>query len=65
MKLGDGAQRVLLRDVQMHPFRHEVLHIDFQRVDENRKIHMKVPLHFINASSRRRSRRPTPSSATC
>jgi len=40
---------VLLRDVQMHPFRHEVLHIDFQRVDENRKIHMKVPLHFINA----------------
>ncbi len=49
MKLGDGAERVLLRDVQMHPFRHEVLHIDFQRVDENRKIHMKVPLHFINA----------------
>jgi large subunit ribosomal protein L25 len=49
MKLGEAAQRVLLRDVQMHPFRHEVLHIDFQRVDENRKIHMKVPLHFINA----------------
>ncbi len=49
MKLGDAAQRVLLRDVQMHPFRHEVLHIDFQRVDESRKIHMKVPLHFINA----------------
>jgi large subunit ribosomal protein L25 len=33
----------------MHPFRHEVLHVDFQRVDENRKIHMKVPLHFVNA----------------
>ncbi|MGH8851242.1 MAG: 50S ribosomal protein L25/general stress protein Ctc [Casimicrobiaceae bacterium] len=49
MKLGDGAQRVLLRDVQMHPFRHEVLHIDFQRVDERRKIHMKVPLHFTNS----------------
>jgi large subunit ribosomal protein L25 len=49
MKLGDGAQRVLLRDVQMHPFRHEVLHIDFQRVDEKRKIHMKVPLHFTNS----------------
>jgi large subunit ribosomal protein L25 len=32
----------------MHPFRHEVLHIDFQRVDENRKIRMKVPLHFAN-----------------
>jgi large subunit ribosomal protein L25 len=48
MTLGDTTQRVLLRDVQMHPFRHEVLHIDFQRVDENRKIHMKVPLHFAN-----------------
>lgn len=49
MKLGEGAHRVLLRDVQMHPFRNEVLHVDFQRVDENRKIHVKVPLHFINA----------------
>ncbi len=39
---------VLLRDVQMHPFKNEILHVDFQRVDENRKIHMKVPLHFVN-----------------
>ena len=46
MTLGETTQRVLLRDVQMHPFRHEVLHIDFQRVDESRKIRMKVPLHF-------------------
>jgi len=48
MKLDGGATKVLLRDVQMHPFRNEILHVDFQRVDENRKIHMKVPLHFIN-----------------
>ena len=48
MKLDGSATKVLLRDVQMHPFRNEVLHVDFQRVDENRKIHMKVPLHFIN-----------------
>jgi large subunit ribosomal protein L25 len=47
MKLDGQAHKVLLRDVQMHPFRNEVLHIDFQRVDENRKIHMKVPLHFV------------------
>jgi large subunit ribosomal protein L25 len=33
----------------MHPFRHEVLHVDFQRVEENRKIHVKVPLHFTHA----------------
>jgi large subunit ribosomal protein L25 len=49
MKIADAAQRVLLRDVQMHPYKPLVLHIDFQRIDENKKIHMKVPLHFINA----------------
>src|SRR5665213_1494755 len=49
MQLGNGSQRVLLRDVQMHPYRPQVLHIDFQRIDENKKIHMKVPLHFVNA----------------
>ena len=48
MKLDGAGSKVLLRDVQMHPFRNEILHVDFQRVDENRKIHMKVPLHFVN-----------------
>ena len=48
MKVDGAATKVLLRDVQMHPFRNEILHVDFQRVDENRKIHMKVPLHFVN-----------------
>jgi large subunit ribosomal protein L25 len=48
MKLDGSATKVLLRDVQMHPFKNEILHVDFQRVDENRKIHMKVPLHFEN-----------------
>jgi large subunit ribosomal protein L25 len=51
MKLDGQSQQVLLRDVQMHPFRHEILHVDFQRVDANRKIHMKVPLHFINGEN--------------
>ena len=46
----DGKkQQVLLRDFHMHPFRQQVQHIDFQRVDKNKKIHMKVPLHFHNA----------------
>ncbi|NIO40672.1 MAG: 50S ribosomal protein L25, partial [Burkholderiales bacterium] len=44
-------QNVLLRDVQMHPWKQEVLHIDFQRVDAKQKIHMRVPLHFINEDS--------------
>jgi len=48
MKLDGQSQRVLLRDVQMHPFKPQVLHVDFQRIDENRRIHMKVPLHFVN-----------------
>ncbi len=48
MKLGGSTTKVLLRDVQMHPFKNEILHVDFQRVDENRRIHMKVPLHFVN-----------------
>ena len=48
MKLDGQSQRVLLRDVQMHPFKPQVLHVDFQRIDEGKKIHMKVPLHFVN-----------------
>ena len=48
MKVDGAATQVLLRDVQMHPFRNQVLHIDFQRIDPTRKIHMKVPLHFVN-----------------
>jgi len=51
MKLGPDSLQVLLRDVQMHPFRKEVLHVDFQRVDANRRIHMKVPLHFTNGEN--------------
>jgi large subunit ribosomal protein L25 len=51
MKLGAESQQVLLRDVQMHPFRREVLHVDFMRVDPNRRIRMKVPLHFINGEN--------------
>lgn len=46
-----NKQQVLLRDVQMHPFRQLVLHVDFQRIDKNKKIHMKVPLHFTNAET--------------
>jgi large subunit ribosomal protein L25 len=46
----DGvSQQVLLRDFQVHAFKQLVLHADFQRVDANQKIHMKVALHFVNA----------------
>ena len=49
MKLGDEKFQALLRDYQMHPWKKQVVHVDFQRVDKNRKIHMRVPLHFVNA----------------
>jgi large subunit ribosomal protein L25 len=46
----DGSkEQVLLRAVNMHPFKMQVQHIDFQRVSKDKKIHMKVPLHFVNA----------------
>jgi large subunit ribosomal protein L25 len=48
LEVGDKSQRVLLRDVQYHPFRQLVLHVDFQRVDPNKKLHTKVPVHFMN-----------------
>ncbi|MDR0378424.1 MAG: 50S ribosomal protein L25/general stress protein Ctc [Candidatus Accumulibacter sp.] len=49
LKLDGGEQTVLLRDVQMHAYRPQVLHADFQRVDASRVLHQRVPLHFINA----------------
>lgn len=46
----DGAKElVVLRDTQWHPYKQQVLHIDFQRVDASQKMHLKVPLHFVNA----------------
>jgi len=46
----DGnRESVLLRDTQWHPYKQQVLHVDFQRVDKDHKIHVKVPLHFLNA----------------
>ena len=51
LEIGGKAQKVLLRDYQMHPFKPLVLHIDFQRVSATEKVHMRVPLHFINAES--------------
>ncbi|TAG02528.1 MAG: 50S ribosomal protein L25/general stress protein Ctc [Betaproteobacteria bacterium] len=48
MTVGAAKSQVLLRDVQYHPFKQQILHIDFQRIDAAKKLHMKVPVHFIN-----------------
>src|SRR5437868_448839 len=49
MDLGGNQAKVLLRDVQMHPYKPQILHIDFQRVDAKTKLHMKVPFHYVKA----------------
>ena len=46
MDLAGAMQKVLLRDFQMHPWKQQVLHVDFQRVDDTTRIRKKVPLHF-------------------
>src|SRR5919106_3291828 len=49
LELAGAKEQVLLRAVNMHPYRPQVQHVDFQRVSKDKKIHMKVPLHFVNA----------------
>jgi large subunit ribosomal protein L25 len=39
-----------LKDVQRHPYKNSILHIDFQRVEENEKIRISIPLHFTGAA---------------
>ena len=46
MEFNANTSKVLLRDVQMHPFKQLILHADFQRVEANTRLHMKVPLHY-------------------
>ena len=48
LEIAGKSEQVLLRDVQYHPFKQLVLHVDFQRVDAKQKLHIKVPLHFLN-----------------
>jgi large subunit ribosomal protein L25 len=48
MELDGKAEQVLLRAVQWHAYKPQVMHIDFQRVAADQKIHMKVPLHYVN-----------------
>jgi large subunit ribosomal protein L25 len=49
LDLEGAKEQVLLRAVNMHPYKMLVQHVDFQRVSKDKKIHMKVPLHFANA----------------
>jgi large subunit ribosomal protein L25 len=48
INLEGKKESVILRDFQMHPVRNNIQHIDFQRINENEKINVKVPFHFVN-----------------
>ncbi len=51
LSLGGDVQKVLLRDMQRHPARPRVLHLDFQRVMADQAIRASVPLHFVNGAT--------------
>ena len=48
LNIGGKKQDVLLRDLQHHPYKQDIMHMDFQRVEAKKEMHVNVPLHFIN-----------------
>jgi large subunit ribosomal protein L25 len=50
IKIGDKTQSAILKDIQRHPSKPVILHLDLQRIVENETIRMSIPLHFINAN---------------
>src|SRR6202171_1495460 len=50
LKVGDQSKAAILKDVQRHPFKNAIVHVDFQRVEENEKIRISIPLHFSGAA---------------
>ncbi len=48
LQVGNKKEKVVLKDLQRHPYKAVVLHVDLQRVDENEKLTMRIPLHFVN-----------------
>lgn len=51
LNIGDQSESVVLKDLQRHPAKPQIIHVDFMRVSQARKLTMNVPLHFINEES--------------
>ena len=51
LNLDGDVQKVLLRDMQRHPFKQQILHLDFMRISEGHEIRVRVPVHFLNQES--------------
>jgi large subunit ribosomal protein L25 len=47
IKVGDKSRAAIVKDIQRHPSKKQILHIDFQRIVEDEKIRMQIPIHFI------------------
>ncbi|WP_404340525.1 50S ribosomal protein L25/general stress protein Ctc [Pseudoalteromonas mariniglutinosa] len=47
LNIGGESVEAILKDIQRHPFKPKITHLDFQRIDATHKLHTKVPLHFI------------------
>lgn len=48
LQVGKTKEKVVLKDLQRHPYKQVILHLDLLRIDENEKLTMRVPLHFLN-----------------
>ncbi len=51
LKLGSKAQQVIVKDVQRHPAKPLIMHMDFQRIREDQEITLHVPIHFLNEAN--------------
>jgi large subunit ribosomal protein L25 len=51
LKVGGESQAAIIKDIQMHPAKNVVVHVDLQRVIENEKIRINLPIHFLNEST--------------
>lgn len=48
LKLDNNPVKVVLKDLQRHPYKPHIMHIDLQQIDESEKLTMRVPIHFVN-----------------
>jgi large subunit ribosomal protein L25 len=51
IKVGDKSQAAIVKDVQRHPAKNKIIHLDFQRIVAGEKIRMNVPIHYLNAEA--------------
>jgi large subunit ribosomal protein L25 len=68
LKIGDKTQEAIVKDIQMHPAKNLVVHVDLQRVVQSEVIRIMLPIHFKNESARMSKspvcRRTCPSSSS-